>query len=98
MLEGARTVKVCPHSRGQVQRHKRRALKAREVQQVQREIQDLTAHAAETHEEALAVVEAHHSAAAVRGLCNQAHTCLSDIQLHTCYLSGQLQAQEPVAL
>ena len=79
MLEGARTVEVCPHSRGQVQRHERRALEAREVQQVQREIQDLTAYAAEAHEEALAVVETHHSAAAVRGLRAQTHTSLSDI-------------------
>lgn len=86
MLEGARTVEVCPHSRGQVQRHERRALEAREVQQVQREIQDLTAYAAEAHEEALPVVETHHSAAAVRGLRTQTHTCFSDIQMDIFYL------------
>ncbi len=54
----------------QVQGHKGRALVAGEMKQVEREVQDLAAHAAEAHEQALPVVKSHHSAAAVRGLPN----------------------------
>lgn len=54
-------------------------LVAREVEQVQGQVEDLTAHAAEAHEQALTIIEPHNRAPAVCGLCRQSRTPCSSV-------------------